>query len=96
MADVAKIYGVGDNVFVFVDGNDTPQARVVSKVQILTDTNEARVEFTAGNPVNDGAVQRVFETQALCATAIIDAAIARLNPTVVLEGGGDTQLIRAA
>ena len=95
MADIAKTYGVGDTVFVFYLGNDTPQERIVSKCQIITGTNEALVEFEAGNSVTDGALQRVFDTIEACATAIIDDAIARLNPTVVLEGGGDSQLIRA-
>lgn len=94
MADVAKGYGVGDAVYVWYPGNVVPQARTVKKVDILDAGNEANVEFEEGSSVQDGAIQRVFDTEALCATAIIDDNIVQTAATVVLEGGADTTLVR--
>lgn len=89
MADVAKIYGVGDTVFVAYPFPNslafTPQSRVVKEVQILTGTNEALVFFESGEKVQDGADQTVFETQALCATKIVDDVIAKVDAAVALD-----------
>jgi len=90
MADVAKSYGVGDTVFVaypFPSNNYfTPQSRVVKSVDVISGTNEANVKFTDGEDVVDGAVVTVYDTEVLCATAIIDAVIAAIDATVIIEG----------
>ena len=96
MADAAKIFGVDDSVFVFYEDDLTltPQPRTVKRINILEADNEALIDFTDGKSVQDGTTQRVFETQALCATAIINDMIAKTAATVVLEGGADTTLVR--
>lgn len=89
MADVAKDYGVGDTVFVTYPLGSTlffsPQQRTVKNVQIIDGTNEALVTFTDGDGVQDGATKRVFTTQALAATAIVDDVIAKVDATVNLD-----------
>jgi len=89
MADVAKIYGVGDNVFVAYPFPNSlsfsPQARVVKEVQILDSGNEATVFFVSGEKVQDGADQTVFEDEALCATKIVDDVIAKIDAAVNLD-----------
>ncbi len=90
MADVAKTYGVGDSVFVAYPFPSTlaftPQARTVKSVDINSSTNEAVVKFTDGADVIDGAVQTIYDTNVLCATAIIDDVIAKIEATVLIEG----------
>lgn len=89
MADVAKIYGVSDTVFVAYPFPNTlsfsPQSRVVKQVQILDSANEALVFFESGEKVQDGADQTIFETQALCATKIVDDVIAKIDASVNLD-----------
>ena len=91
MAAVSKGYGVGDTVYVWykdsVTLEATPQSRVVSDVRVLDSGNVAEVSFTNGDKILDGATtaQRVFTTQALCATAIISAAILRYDATAQLD-----------
>ncbi len=79
MANISKGWGVGDTVWVWYPFAETtlafnPQSRVVSNAKILDGSNNAFVEFTNGAAVNDGAgaTQRVFTSEALCATQIID------------------------
>lgn len=99
MADVAKTYGVGDTVYVWyhedIANQYTPKSRIVSEVIITGSSNQAIVKFSNGNQVIDGPTQRVFDTQAACATAIVTAVIAATAATVVLEGGAPTTLARA-
>lgn len=90
-ANVAKGFGIGDTVYVWFDKSNAlemlPQARVVADVRTLDSTNDAEVSFTTGEKILDGpsAAQRVFTTQALCATAIVSAAITRYTPAVLLD-----------
>lgn len=89
MADVSKSYGVGDTVYVaYPFGNSlffSPQTRTVKNVFIKDGDNEAGVEFTDGQRVNDGAIQTVYDTEALCAAAIITDVILRSAATAVLD-----------
>lgn len=90
-AAVSKSYGVGDTVYVWFHDSYTlqalPQSRVVRNVNVIAGTNEATVEFTTGEKVTDGATQRVFTTQALCAAAIISDTISRFDACAVLDTG---------
>lgn len=88
---ISKGFSVGDTVFVWFDKSPTlemlPQSRVVADVRVLDSSNDAEVSFTSGEKVLDGpsAAQRVFTTQALCATAIVSAAITRYNAASLLD-----------
>lgn len=92
MANVSKGYGVGDTVWVWYPFEETtlawnPQSRVIGSVKILTAANLARVEFTNGAAVEDGsgAAERVFTTEALCATQIVDRTKANADAAAVLD-----------
>lgn len=89
MADVTKIYGVGDTVYVAYPFPNSlafvPQERVVKQVQILDSVNEAIVFFEDGEKVQDGADQTIFETEALCATKIVDDVITKVDVAVNLD-----------
>lgn len=89
MADVIKIYGVGDTVFVAYPFPNSlsfsPQERIVKEVQILDSNNEATVFFESGEKVQDGVDQTVFETQASCATKIVDDVITKIDAAVNLD-----------
>ena len=89
MADITKIYGVGDTVWVAYPFPNTlsfvPQERVVKEVQILDSANEAIVFFVSGEKVMDGADQTVYETQAACATMIVDDVITKVDVAVNLD-----------
>lgn len=93
MSAVSKSYGVGDTVYVWFSDSlameSLPQSRVVSSVDVQTSGNVAKVTFTTGESVMDGSTteQRVFTTQALCAKAIVDAAITRYTAAVALDTG---------
>lgn len=93
MAAVSKGYGVGDTVYVWFKDSISmemlPQARVVANVDVQTSGNVAKVTFTTGESIMDGATteQRVFTTQALCAAAIVSAAITRYTACVLLDTG---------
>lgn len=88
-AAVSKSYGVGDTVYVWFHDSYTlqalPQSRVIRDVHVISGTNNAVVEFTTGEKVTDGPTQRVFTTQALCATAIVNDVITRFDPVVDLD-----------
>lgn len=89
MADIAKDYAIGETVWVaypFPSPNYwTPQERTISKAEMLDSDNEALVYFTDGEPVQDGAVDTIYDTEALCAAAIIDDVIAKADATVNLD-----------
>lgn len=91
MAAVSKGYGVGDTVYVWFKDSLSmemlPQSRVVANVDVQTSGNVAKVTFTTGESIMDGATteQRVFTTQALCAAAIVSAAITRYTACVLLD-----------
>lgn len=89
MADVSKGFGVGDTVWVWYHSiltlQYTPTSRVVSKVDINSSTNESVVNFTTGASVTDGAVARVFTTEALCATDIVTEVISATAAVVTLD-----------
>ena len=86
---ITKSYGVGDTVYVAYPFPHIlafyPQTRVVKSCQINTATNEALVSFENGDSVQDGAVQTVFTTAALAATAIVDDVIAKIDDTVLID-----------
>lgn len=89
MADISKIYGIGDTVYVAYPFPNSlafvPQERVVKEVQVLDSANEAIVFFEDGEKVQDGADQTVFETEALCATKIVDDVITKADAAVNLD-----------
>lgn len=89
MADIAKNYAIGETVYVaypFPLANFwLPIARVIDHVDMLDNTNEAMVYFTAGSPVLDGAVQTIYETEALAAAAIVTDIIAKASGAVTLD-----------
>lgn len=89
MANVSKGFGVGDTVWVrypyTTNKGFTPQSRVVSSVDVLDGTNEATVHFTNGEPVVEGATVRVYTTQALCATGIVNDVITQVTAAVLLD-----------
>ena len=89
MADITKIYGVGDTVWVAYPFPNTlsfvPQERVVKEVQILDSANEAIVFFVSGEKVMDGDDQTVFETQIACATKIVNDVISKADIAVNLD-----------
>ena len=91
MADVTKGYGIGDTVWVwYKEGNSTvravPQSRVVAGVKTNTAGNSAYVTFTNGLAVTDvSTLVTVFDTQALCATAIVTSFIAETAAAVALD-----------
>ena len=89
MSAVAKLYGVGDTVYVWYNGTITnyftPVARTVSAVKVNTSGNYAVVEFSDGETIIDGAIPTVFTTQLLCAIAITDAVIVASAATAILD-----------
>ena len=89
MAAITKSYGIGDTVYVSYPFPHVlafyPQTREVKSVQINSATNEALVSFENGDSVQDGAVQTVFTTAALAATAIVDDVIAKIDATVGID-----------
>ena len=86
---ITKSYGVGDTVYVAYPFPHIlafyPQTRVVKNCQINSATNEALVSFENGDSVQDGAVQTVFTTAALAATAIVNDVIAKIDATVNVD-----------
>ena len=89
MAAITKSYGIGDTVYVAYPFPHIlafyPQTRVVKSCQINSSTNEALVSFENGDSVQDGAVQTVFTTAALAATAIVDDVIAKIDDAVNVD-----------
>ena len=89
MAAITKSYGIGDTVYVAYPFPHVlafyPQTRVAKNCQINSATNEALVSFENGDSVQDGAVQTVFTTAALAATAIVDDVIAKIDETVLID-----------
>ncbi len=89
--NVAKGFAIGDTVYVWFKDSLTlemlPQSRVVADVRVITSGNVAEISFTTGEKILDGSTtaQRVFTTQALCATAIVSAAITRYAAAVALD-----------
>lgn len=92
MAALTVAYSVGDTVYVaypFPSSNYfAPVTAVVSEIKLTASGDVATVSFTGFPTVTDSdATQRVFTTEAACATAIVDDVISRVDATVVLEGG---------
>jgi len=89
MADISKSYAIGETVYIaypYPSANFwLPIARVLEHVDMLDDSNEAMVYFTEGKPVLDGAIQTVYETEALAAAGIVDDIIARASGAVTLD-----------
>lgn len=88
---IAKSYDVGDTVYVWYDGSTTdyftPKSRTVTQVDIVSATdNKALVRFSDGNSVyDDDTNQRVFTTEAACATVIVNAVITNSAAAVALD-----------
>ncbi len=87
---ISKSYSVGDTVYVRYDyGANSigflPATRVVSAINFIAASDEAIVLFTDGVQVQDGATQRVYTTQAACATAIVNDLITKSTALVALE-----------
>lgn len=91
---ITKGFSVGDTVYVRYPYSAThtgvvsgflPVSRVVTKIDFDAASNECMVSFSDGNPVRDGAITRVYTTQAACATAIITDIISNTTACVVLD-----------
>lgn len=90
MAAVSKGYGVGDTVYVHYKGSSTlqftPSSRVVKNVDTNTSGNNANVHFTDGESTIDVSTDvRVYTTQTLCATGIIDWVITQSAAAAALD-----------
>lgn len=101
MAALTISYSVGDTVYVRYAFPDSeyfaPATRVVSKIEVTASGDVATVSFTSGNTVIDSdATTRVYTTAALCATAIVDDVISRVDAAVVLEGGATNSIASTA
>ena len=87
---ITKGFSVGDTVYVRYPYSGTtvgwlPAARTVKSIDFIAASNECNVSFTDGAMVQDGAIVRVFLTQALCATAIVNDIITNATPAVLLD-----------
>lgn len=91
---ITKTFSVGDTVYVrypyTADHNGvirgfTPVLRTVSKIDFIAASNECIVSFAEDSSVQDGAIVRVYLTQALCAAAIITDLIAKSAACVALD-----------
>jgi len=87
---ISKGYEVSDTVWVHyqdeVDDYFTPIERIVFAVKLTSDGNVATVTFESGRDVVDSdALQTVYTTQALCATAIVSRVITATTATVLLD-----------
>jgi hypothetical protein len=87
---ITKGFSVGDTVYVRYPyaGTSvgwTPASRVVTAIDFIAASNECVVKFSNGNDVTDGAVQRVYTTQALCATAIVTDIISNATAACLLD-----------
>ncbi len=91
MADISKGYGIGDTVWVaypFPSENAfIARSRVVKDIRNVNSTNDATVSFTNGADVFDGsgALQAVFDTEALASTQIIDNVIIKADAAANLD-----------
>jgi hypothetical protein len=99
MAALTVSYSVGDTVYVTYPFPDSlyfsAQSRVVSQIKLTAAGDVAVVSFTSGNQVQDSdATPRIYLTEALASTAIVDDIISRSASTVVAEGGANTTLVR--
>ena len=87
---ITKGFSVGDTVYVRYPYAGTtvgwtPASRVVTFIDFIASANECIVQFSNGNDVQDGAVQRVYTTQALCATAIVTDIISNATAACILD-----------
>lgn len=87
---ITKGFSVGDTVYVRYPYSGTtsgwlPASRTVSKIDFIAASNECIVSFTDGAAVQDGSVQRVYTTQALCATAIVTDIISNATAACLLD-----------
>ena len=91
---ITKTFSVGDTVYVRypysathsgVVSGFTPVARTVSRIDFVAASNECDVSFTDGATVRDGAIVRVYLTQALCAAAIVTDLISVSTAVVLLD-----------
>lgn len=94
MAAISKAFSVGDTVWVrypytatttSVGSGFVPASRVVTAINFIAASDECIVQFSNGNEIQDGAVVRVYTTQALCATAIVTHIIASTLAVVALD-----------
>lgn len=91
MASISKSFSVGDTVYVRYDygANSVgflPATRTVSNIEFIAASDVCVVSFSDGAAINDStATQRVYTTQAACATAIVDDLISKSAALVALE-----------
>ena len=91
MASISKAFSVSDTVYVRYEyGANSrgflPATRTVASIDFIATSDVCVVTFTDGETVNDSvATQRVYTTQAACATAIADDLISKSAALVALE-----------
>lgn len=91
---ITKTFSVGDTVYVRYPYSAThtgvvsgflPATRTVTAIDFIAASNECMVSFAEGSSVRDGAIQRVYTTQAACATAIVNDIITNTTAVVALD-----------
>lgn len=94
MPSITKTFSVGDSVYVRypytavhggVSSGFVPSLRTVKAINFIASSNECIVEFNEGNPVQDGAIVRVYLTQAACAAGIVTDVISVTTACVLLD-----------
>lgn len=88
---ISKSFSVGDTVYVAYEyGANSrgflPATRTVSNITFIGASDVAVVSFSDGEAINDStAAQKVYTTQAACATAIVNDIISKSTALVALE-----------
>ena len=91
---ITKTFSVGDTVYVRypysathngVVSGFTPVSRTVTRIDFVAASNECDVSFSDGATVRDGAIVRVYLTQAACAAAIVTDLISVSTACVLLD-----------
>jgi hypothetical protein len=91
MTAISKSFSVDDTVYVRYEYGPNsrgflPATRIVSNIKFIDDSDVCIVSFASGESINDSPVeQRVFTTQAACATAIANDIISKSTALVSLE-----------
>lgn len=87
---ITKGFSVGDTVYVRYPYSGTtvgwlPATRTVAAIDFIAASNECMVRFTDGAAVQDGATVRVYLTQVLCATAIVNDIISNATAVCLID-----------
>lgn len=91
MANIAKTYGIGDQVWVayaFPSANFFEAVqRTITGIKNYASNNDCNVTFSDGSTSFDGsgAAQSIFATEALASTQIIDNTIIAAEPAALLD-----------